>query len=153
MPVRKLGHYSIRTGRLEETKKFYVDVLGLRVGFRPPLPFPGVWLYQRDDDEDYGIVHLLGTGGDGEGLAAYLGDKALRQGTGAIDHLAFLADDIEEFRERLQASSVPYREREVPGLGLRQMFFEDPAGVTIEMNFPANESTEPEGSTACPTAA
>ena len=52
MPIRKLAHFSIRTSRLEESKRFYVDILGLRVGYRPPLDFPGVWLYQGDDEAD-----------------------------------------------------------------------------------------------------
>lgn len=137
MPVRKLGHYSVRTARLEESKRFYVDILGFRVGYRPALGFPGVWLYQGEDDQDYGVVHLIGTKGDGDDLVAYLGARKDDElGTGVIDHLAFLATDIEEFRARLEGGGLDYRERAVTGLGLHQIFFEDPSGLTIELNFP-----------------
>ena len=138
MPIRKLAHFSIRTSRLEESKRFYVDILGLRVGYRPPLDFPGVWLYQGGDEADYGVVHLIGTGGDGRGLSDYLGEKTeVGMGTGTLDHLAFFATDIDEFRRRLVHQKLEFFERTVPALGLRQMFFCDPSGLTIEMNFPA----------------
>ncbi len=142
MPVRKLGHYSVRTSKLDASRRFYVDILGLREGYRPSLDFPGAWLYQGEDEQDHGVVHLIGTAGAGDGLAAYLGArKDDEPGTGVIDHLAFLADGIEEFRERLEAGGIAYRERAVPGLGLHQVFFEDPSGLTIELNFPV-EPTE-----------
>lgn len=143
MSIGKLAHFSVRTTRLEESRRFYVDVLGLRVGYRPPLDFPGIWLYRGGDETDFGVVHLIGTAGDGQGLADYLGDRATSgEGTGALDHLAFLASDSEAFRRRLERHEIPYRERILPALGLRQMFFVDPSGLTIEMNFPAVESQE-----------
>lgn len=136
MPIRKLGHFSVRTPHLEESMRFYVEILGLHIGYRPPLHFPGYWLYQGGDEADFGVVHLIGTGGGGSGLADYLGErKDTGHGTGALDHLAFLADDIDEFRERLDSNGIAYQQRNVPGLDLRQLFFADPSGITIEMNF------------------
>jgi hypothetical protein len=35
---------------------------------------------------------------------------------------------------------VAFRERNVPSLGLHQVFFEDPSAVTIELNYPAAEA-------------
>ena len=46
-----LNHYSIRTLNVEQTRRFYVDVLGLTVGPRPNFPFPGIWLYRGDHAE------------------------------------------------------------------------------------------------------
>ena len=37
--------------------RFYRDVLGLTVGFRPKLDFPGYWLYSGGT----ATVHLMGT--------------------------------------------------------------------------------------------
>ena len=143
MPIRKLAHFSIRTSRLEESKRFYVEILGLRAGYRPPLDFPGVWLYQGGDEADYGVVHLIGTDGDGRALADYLGEKAdTGTGTGALDHLAFMATDLDEFRRRLQRHKIQFFERTVPALRLRQVFFSDPSGLTIEMNFPAADTQQ-----------
>ncbi|MDI3381212.1 VOC family protein [Xenophilus aerolatus] len=141
MPVRKLAHYSVRTADLDASRRFYVDILGFRVGYRPPLDFPGLWLYQGGDDADYGVVHLIGTGGEGSGLADYLGERGTPDaGTGALDHLAFMASGVDEFRDRLARAGVAYRDRTLPGLGLRQLFFVDPSGLTIELNFPAVEA-------------
>lgn len=141
MSIRKLAHFSIRTPSVEQSVQFYVDILGLKVGYRPPLDFPGAWLYQGNDEADYGVVHLIGTGGDEGALTAYLGEKAqTADGTGALDHLAFLADDMDGFQRRLERHKIAYRSRTLPGLGLRQLFFRDPSGLTIEMNFPAEKA-------------
>ena len=43
-------------------------------------------------------------------------------------------------RLRLNSHGVGFRERTVPSLGIHQMFFEDPSGVTIELNYPAAEA-------------
>ncbi len=45
MPLGALQHYTIEPSDLEATKDFYCDVLGLENGDRPPLGFPGYWLY------------------------------------------------------------------------------------------------------------
>jgi hypothetical protein len=39
----------------------------------------------------------------------------------------------------LEAENIAWRDRTVPSLGLHQVFIEDPSGVTIELNFPAEE--------------
>ena len=140
MAIKKLAHYSIRTSELERSKRFYIDVLGFKDGYRPPLNFPGAWLYLGGDERDYGVVHLLGTGPDDSGLAEYLGDRGPEQGTGNLDHIAFLATDLSETYARLESAGVDFRERTVPSLGLHQVFLEDPSGVTIELNFAAEEA-------------
>ena len=61
-------------------------------------------------------------------------DKAL-EGTGAFDHMAFRAEDPDLLAARLKAKGYSYREREVPDLGLLQIFVEDPNGVTVELNY------------------
>jgi catechol 2,3-dioxygenase-like lactoylglutathione lyase family enzyme len=45
MPLGTLQHYTIEPSDLERTRNFYCDVLGLENGERPPLNFPGYWLY------------------------------------------------------------------------------------------------------------
>ena len=45
MPLGALQHYTIEPADLERTKDFYCAVLGLENGDRPPLGFPGYWLY------------------------------------------------------------------------------------------------------------
>jgi extradiol dioxygenase family protein len=55
MPLSALHHITVQTDDLEATRDFYRDVLGLKVGFRPDLDFPGYWLYCRDVP----VVHLV----------------------------------------------------------------------------------------------
>ena len=133
MPLSRLDHYSIRTAHLAETERFYTAVLGLEVGPRPNFPFPGVWLYQ----DKVAVVHVVGIDpGNPEGLKEYLGDKPLQDGTGTIDHIAFVGSDVEGMRARFRGIGIPYRDRTVPAMNLEQVFVEDPNGVTIELNFP-----------------
>ena len=64
MPLGVLQHYTIEPSDLERTKDFYCDVLGLENGDRPPLGFPGYWLYSGG----VATVHLLGPRVPREGI-------------------------------------------------------------------------------------
>jgi catechol 2,3-dioxygenase-like lactoylglutathione lyase family enzyme len=136
-----LSHYAIRTSNLEACRAFYVDVLGLSVGPRPPFRFPGLWLYRGDHaDHANAVVHVIGSDESG-GLAPYLGDRdvELPHGTGSIDHIAFFAQGLAQMLQHLQRLGIQPRERTVPALGLHQVFLNDPDGVVIELNYPAAE--------------
>lgn len=139
MGLTLLAHYNVRTTRLAETRDFYCDVLGLTDGYRPPFDFPGHWLYCGERD----VLHLVGVETDAkDGLDAYLGakDAAGLSGGGAIDHVAFTADDLPAMVARLEKSGLEARHRRVPSLGLYQIFVDDPNGITIELNFAAAEA-------------
>jgi catechol 2,3-dioxygenase-like lactoylglutathione lyase family enzyme len=143
MPLQKLAHFSVRTTDLDASRAFYTGILGFTEGFRPAFDFPGAWLYRGGDEADYGVVHLIGIDlDDPQGLVDYLGDKGLDslQGSAAVDHIAFLATDLPDMHRRLRAAGLDFRERTVPGLGLHQLFVEDPSGITIELNYPASEA-------------
>ena len=139
MPVRTLDHCSIRTLKLKESQDFYVDVLGMDVGARPDLPFPGCWLYV----DGRAVVHLVGIDpDDSSGLTEYLGgniDPDALQGSGSLDHIAFCAMDASAMIKRLNKYKVPYRERQVPNMDLYQLFVEDPNGITLELNYFGSE--------------
>jgi len=142
MAIDRLAHYSVRTTDLAASRRFYIEGLGFREGYRPPFAFPGHWLYRDEDESDHGVVHLVGVDADDpQGLKAYLGDKTLDSlsGSGAVDHLAFIASGLQEVTDRLRRMACDYRERTVPSLGLHQVFVEDPSGITIELNFSAHE--------------
>ena len=144
MPVGKLDHYSIRTPEVEASRRFYTEVMGFSVGFRPPFQFPGIWLYNGAQyPETTGVVHIIGIDpNDPQGLKDYLGDRDVTslQGTGTVDHMAFVATGLADMRARLQNHRIAFRERTVPALGIHQVFFEDPSGVTLELNYPAAET-------------
>ena len=138
-----LNHYSIRTQDLDACERFYVGLLGLQVGPRPPFPFPGLWLYSGDTAVwANACVHIVGIDpSNPEGLKGYLGDRdvASLHGTGTVDHVAFFATGLADTLQRLRTQGVAFRERTVPLLNLHQVFVDDPNGVVVELNFPAAE--------------
>ena len=132
MGLGVLQHYTIEPVDLEATKDFYVDALGLEVGDRPPLNFPGYWLYSGG----VATVHLLGPRQPREGMAVRPAGERM-DNTGRFDHIAFAAEDVEGVRKRLEGRGVKFREQTVPRTGAKQIFLHDPDGVGVELNFPA----------------
>ena len=131
MPLGGLQHFTIEPQDLERTKNFYVDVLGLEIGDRPPLDFPGYWLYSGGQ----ATVHLMGTRKPREGIIVR-GTEKKYEDTGRFDHIAFAATDVDGMRKRLQTRNVKLRESIVPRTGDTQFFLYDPDGVGVELNFP-----------------
>ena len=62
MPLGGLQHYTIEPQDLEKTKDFYVDVLGLENGDRPPLGFAGLPMpsYDRAPARPSHLARFLG---------------------------------------------------------------------------------------------
>jgi len=126
MPVEMLEHYTIRCASLEATRDFYRDVLGLSVGERPNFPFKGYWLYLGGVP----IVHLVDAQESAERDGAHHGAD-----TAALDHIAFRGLDLDATRATLKSRGLRYRENEVPGARISQIFVHDPDGILIELNF------------------
>jgi catechol 2,3-dioxygenase-like lactoylglutathione lyase family enzyme len=125
MPLTQLNHVTVRTDDLEGTRDFYREVLGLEPGARPPLSFPGYWLYCGEQ----AVVHLVPRSG---AIGAGNSDD-----TGNFDHVAFTASDFDGMRQHLARLGIAFREQDVPGARIRQLFVQDPNRVMIELNFPA----------------
>ncbi len=128
MKLKSFEHVLIIAQDLEATKDFYTDIIGLVVGERPNFPFPGYWLYLGDTP----CVHLSDRRRDGEQASG----GGASTGGGAIDHVAFNAEDFDAARAGLDARGLDYTHRLVPGAPLQQLFLDDPNGVKIEINFP-----------------
>jgi catechol 2,3-dioxygenase-like lactoylglutathione lyase family enzyme len=131
MALTRLEHVLVLTEDIEGTRDFYCDALGLQVGDRPPLEFPGFWLYA----EGVPCIHVADRAAytahaEGTGIPASPSAK----GTGALDHLAFSGNDHEEALARLERNGIVPQRNTVPGIGMRQLFFKDPNGVKIEIN-------------------
>lgn len=141
MPIESLDHYSVRTAHVDRAVTFYERALGFCRGPRPAFNFPGAWLYRTADDGKIAggsVVHIVGIDPDNSaGLSDYLGDKPASQstGSGALDHIAFVACDILGLYAKLKQQGIAFRERKVPNMELHQVFIEDPDGVTIELNY------------------
>ena len=137
MPLENLNHVLVMTRDLEATRDFYVDVLGLEDGYRPPFAFDGHWIYLGDR----AVIHVAE-------LRDYLEERDLaRDGsadaaTGSIDHIAFEATGLKDMIATLEQRGIAARHRKVPHLDLHQVFVHDPNGIRIELNYPAREGAE-----------
>jgi catechol 2,3-dioxygenase-like lactoylglutathione lyase family enzyme len=128
MALERLDHVLVLTDDLEATKAFYSDALGLEVGERPPLEFPGYWLYLGGVP----CLHIA----DRAAYEAHAKTLGLQVGN-AVDHLAFTGAGYDQVAERLEAAGVDAVTNTVPGAGLRQLFLTDPNGVRVEVNLPS----------------
>jgi catechol 2,3-dioxygenase-like lactoylglutathione lyase family enzyme len=133
MTVRSLEHFLVLADDIDATRDFYCDALGLSVGARPPLAFPGYWLY-AGLGAGAACVHIA----ERRSYAAHASGMGLSvperdEGVGPVDHVAFSADDYEELTARLGRAGVPGVLNTVPG-GPRQVFIDDPNGVRVEIN-------------------
>jgi catechol 2,3-dioxygenase-like lactoylglutathione lyase family enzyme len=133
MPLQLLEHYTIRSADMEATRDFYSKAIGLKVGKRPPLAFPGYWLYCGETP----VVHLVPLADPKaiRGMVKVPAANGDKPGGGAVDHVAFRAQNAPAMRRRLKAAAIPFEERVQPGSGLVQMFLDEPNGVTVEINF------------------
>ena len=133
MTVRSLDHVLVLSDDIEGTREFYCQAVGLRVGDRPLLEFPGYWLYGGADGES-ACLHIA----ERRSYAAHAAGLGLRvpgrdPGVGPVDHVAFSAGDYGGVVERLERCGVAAVTNAVPG-GPRQVFIEDPNGVRVEIN-------------------
>ena len=121
-----LDHFTITTADLPRSRAFYIEVLGLTEGDRPPLGFPGHWLYAGGR----AILHLVGD----DGARRRGGRDADEQG---FDHIAMAALGMADMAGRLKARGIAFETRDVPGRPRKQIFFLDPDGVKVELQFDA----------------
>lgn len=120
MFTQGLDHFTIWTDDPAQTRHFYCDILGLTEGARPPLGFPGMWLYS----DGRPVVHVN------------FGDNVERRALGAFDHVAFRGvGDPAPLVEKLRAEGIDHKAQTVAN-GIRQVFCADPHGVKVEFNFP-----------------
>jgi catechol 2,3-dioxygenase-like lactoylglutathione lyase family enzyme len=130
MPAIDLDHYNITAPRalLDEIRDFYCDSVGLVPGARPPLRNDGYWLYAGNR----AILHLSAAGDN---------ETRLTHVATTIDHVAFACVDFAAMRAKLKTLGISHRYSEVPSMQLRQLFFQDPAGNGVELNFGPGESS------------
>jgi catechol-2,3-dioxygenase len=128
MPVAGFDHYNLRAARpvLEELRAFYCDVVGLAVGERPSFRRFGYWLYAGDRP----VLHLS---------EADEAESRSRAAVTTFAHAAFNCTGRTDFERRLRERGIAYRTAAVPQLNLAQLFFHDPAGNGVELQFDASE--------------
>ena len=125
MPAVAFSHYNLRAPRElpDELRAFYCEVVGLSMGYRPPFASFDYWLYAGDD----AVLHLS---------EAAPGETRSVEARTTFDHAAFSCTQRDEFEHRLAQRHIEYRLARVPQTGAVQIFFKDPAGNGVELNFP-----------------
>ena len=126
MPLLRSDHLLVLTDDLEASRAFYCDALGFEVGERPPLEFPGYWLYLEGSP----CLHVA----ERAAYEEHASSLGLRVGPAPIDHVAFAAGDYDALVARLDDAGIDAVANDVPAAGLRQLFVSDPNGVRIELN-------------------
>jgi catechol 2,3-dioxygenase-like lactoylglutathione lyase family enzyme len=123
MATTGMNHFTVLTDDVPRTVRFYAEFLGLTEGPRPPLGFPGAWLYA----EGQAVLHVVG-GRPKDELHA-----------GVIDHIAFSATGLAATLAGLDARGIERVCRQQKGSGVWQVFFHDPNGAKVELDFPPEE--------------
>ena len=139
MPLSHIEHFLIAADDLDATRDWYTRVLGMQPGPHPDFGFPVHWMYLGGVD----VVHIGPSAKHaGEIQKQYLGriSQATGAGTGAIDHIAFRAKGLRQMIQHLRTEGVPFNQRRANGQALFQLFFHDPNGIKIELNFDAAEA-------------
>jgi catechol 2,3-dioxygenase-like lactoylglutathione lyase family enzyme len=128
MTVTAMNHFTILTDDLPATLAFYEEHLNLKPGARPPFTFPGAWLYADGGKGKDPILHIV-AGKDKSVLVK-----------GVIDHMAFSGQGLAAAVARLKARGIDYELRRLPAYGTWQLFFHDPNGAKVEIDFDAAEA-------------
>src|SRR5258706_6626467 len=139
MPISHIQHFLVTSDDIDATRDWYARVLRLRSGPHPEFGFPVHWMYAGDVD----LIHIGPSAkAANENQRKYLGRTSgdTGAGTGAIDHIAFGATGLREMLEHLRAEGILYANRRANGQAVFQVFFHDPNGVKIELNYPAQEA-------------
>ena len=106
---------------LEKVRDFYCAVLKLEDGFRPGFSDRGFWLYSDDKP----LIHLSERSGRSESHQP-----------GYLDHVAFRSSGLGTMKDRLASHGIEYRSGYIQEFNMTQLFFTDPAGTGLEVNFP-----------------
>ncbi len=118
MTIHGVDHINIRTVDLDRCRAFYCGVLGFEEGWRPSFDSPGAWLYAGGEP----LIHVSLT-------------DTPRNGRSAVDHVAFAVKGFEAVKTRLGDRGIAFETYDVPGTPMKQIFIEDPDGVSVELNF------------------
>ena len=106
-----INHYNLRAAPeiIEKLKNFYIEIVGLKLGHRPPFKNGGYWLYANEKD----VLHLSFSK---NGIANELNVSS------TFDHMAFTAENEMDHIKVLKENNIDFITREVPEIGTRQIF-------------------------------
>jgi len=126
--IEQFHHITNEVSSVDITRDFYVKIFGFEEVKRPNLRCNGAWL------DGLGLhLHLI----EAYDMVGFEKRKAVRlyefeNNVPFVDHIAFLADDLERIGGTLEQLGVPFKKCKTT-FGAAQIFLLDPDGRIIEL--------------------
>jgi len=120
MKIRELNHVAIHVSDVEQSCRFYREVLGLEAIPRPAFTFPGAWFRLGANQE----LHIIGD----------RADPVISHNRG--NHFALEVDDLDAWNRHLDSAEAEHLPRKRRPDGAWQLFLRDPDGHVIELFTP-----------------
>jgi len=129
MDIAGINHINIvvTQGQFPDVVAFYEQILGLQQGMRAVSKRNGAWLYCHDT----AIIHL-----------SVVQDPPYTGRDTHFNHVAMSCSGVVEWIRHLDYHHISYERDYRPSPEMSQLFFYDPVGIRIELNF-AGERLEP----------
>ncbi len=118
--ITAIHHITINSNDLELTDRFYTKVMGFEKTKRPPLNLDGSW-YVMENGQQLHVIEDRWYIPDFEDIYP-------------VDHIAFEAEGYGEMLNHLRNYHVEFTFEERKNKQM-QIFFHDPNGVKIELNY------------------
>jgi catechol 2,3-dioxygenase len=121
MAIQRTGHIAIRVRDLDNAKRFYGDILGMKLG----MEMPGQGLFFRFNSYHHDLAVFKARDG---------AEPASKNHAG-VAHIALVADDFETvlgMYRRLRECGVPVS-RTIDHGATKSIYFSDPDGIELEI--------------------
>jgi catechol-2,3-dioxygenase len=126
MEISGINHINIvvTSEQLPDVVAFYEHVLGLKQGPRAISKRNGAWLYCHDT----AIIHL-----------SVVEERPRVEGNAHFNHVALACSNVEKSLQILISQNITYTADYRSSPEMSQLFFYDPVGIRIELNFPGEK--------------
>jgi len=127
----KFDHIALRCADTEKVKSFFTEIIGLTVGYRPPFPFPGFWLYA----EEKAVLHLFDRNTNFSKNGQIRQDLVSSENN-IVDHIALWCDDYQKIMTKIHKNNLNFSETITPDSNIKQVFIQAPENLIVEIDFP-----------------
>ena len=126
MEIQLLEHVNVQTTELEKLEEWYIRILGMEKGYRPPFDVKGSWLYAAGVP----MIHLVDAR-----------DSSMEKNP-RMEHFCMRACGLESFLSRLKENHIPYKTLRVPELRVLQVYISDPDDNHMHIDFQPEEADD-----------
>ena len=138
MTIDAFDHYTVRANDIEAARRFYGEILGLRVEPRPGATIPAFLVFVGDQ----AMVHLFQASDEMQSVFGRMqpsDEEEAQWRTGRMHHVAFHAVGLADMRSRLQSAGIDFTERSLTAQDKHLLVLKDPDGVELEIQFAMGE--------------